>query len=112
MPARFDLSTPANQAKLDAVERFASLADEAGISLVHLALAFVLQHPGVTTPIIGPRTMEQLESQLGAVDVRLTTDLLDRIDEIVAPGQTLGDDGNAYVTEALSNPLLRRRRTA
>ncbi|KJE77120.1 aldo/keto reductase [Ferrimicrobium acidiphilum] len=112
MPARFDLSAPANQAKLDAVERFASLADEAGISLVHLALAFVLQHPGVTTPIIGPRTMEQLESQLGAVDVRLTTDLLDRIDEIVAPGQTIGDDGNAYVTEALSNPWLRRRRTA
>jgi aryl-alcohol dehydrogenase-like predicted oxidoreductase len=110
MPARFDLSLPANQAKLEAVERFALLADELGISLVHLALAFVLTHPGVTTPIVGPRTMEQLEGQLGAVDVRLSDEVMDRIDAIVAPGQTIGDDGNAYVTEALTNPFLRRRR--
>ncbi|MDQ2894045.1 MAG: aldo/keto reductase [Actinomycetota bacterium] len=112
MPGRFDLSTPANQAKLDAVENLALLAEQSGVSLVHLALAFVMQHPAVTAPIIGPRTMEQLESQLGAGDVQLSTDMLDRIDEIVAPGRTIADDGNAYVTDPLTDPFLRRRRTA
>ena len=111
MPGRYDLSRPGNQAKLDAVEDFALLAEEAGLSLVHLAVAFVLQHPGVTAPIIGPRTMEQLESQLGAVDVRLSTDVLDRIDEIVAPGTIVGGE-SPYVTPALTDPFLRRRRTA
>ncbi len=111
MPDRFDLSKPTNQAKLDAVEEFALLAEETGVSLVHLALAFVLQHPGVTAPIIGPRTAEQLDSQLGAVDVRLTTEVLDRIDEIVAPGRTVSDE-NPYGSDALSDPFLRRRRTA
>ena len=69
--------------------RWGSWPTNAGMSLVHLALAFVLQHPAVTAPIIGPRTMDQLESQLGAIDVTLTTDVLDRIDEIVPPGVTL-----------------------
>jgi aryl-alcohol dehydrogenase-like predicted oxidoreductase len=88
IPDRFDLSLPANQAKLDAVERLAQLAEEAGLSLVHLAIAFVLEHPAVTAAIIGPRTMDQLESQLGAADVVLDEKLLDRIDEIVPPGRT------------------------
>ena len=70
-----------------------------------------MQHPAVTAPIIGPRTMEHLESQLGAVDVQLSTDVLDRIDEIVAPGSNVGDDGNGYATDALTDPFLRRRRT-
>ena len=112
MPARFDTSTPANQAKLDVVEQLAVLAEESGLSLIHLALAFVIQHPGVTAPIIGPRTMEQLETQLGATEVTLSTDVLDRIDEIVAPGSNVGDQDNGYVTDALSDPFLRRRRTA
>lgn len=112
MPDRFDLSKPANQVKLDAVEDLAVIAEETGISLVHLALAFVMQHPAVTAPIIGPRTMEQLESQLGAADVHLGADVLDRIDRIVPPGQSVADDGNTYVTDALRNPFLRRRRTA
>ncbi len=77
---------PANQRKLDAAEQLAQLAEEAGLTLVHLALAFVLEHPAVTAAIIGPRTMEQLESQLGAADVQLDARLLDRIDEIVPPG--------------------------
>jgi aryl-alcohol dehydrogenase-like predicted oxidoreductase len=111
MPDRFDLSKPGNQAKLDAVEDLAVLAEQSGMSLVHLALAFVMQHPAVTAPIIGPRTMEQLDSQLGAVDVQLSADVLDRIDEIVRPGRTVADDGNTYVTDALTNPFLRRRRT-
>jgi aryl-alcohol dehydrogenase-like predicted oxidoreductase len=67
----------------------AVLAEQTEISLIHLALAFVIQHPAVTAPIIGPRTMQHLESQLGAVDVTLSTDVLDRIDEIGPPGVTL-----------------------
>jgi aryl-alcohol dehydrogenase-like predicted oxidoreductase len=112
MPGRYDLSAPGNQRKLDAADALAVLAEEAGITLVHLALAFVLQHPAVTSPIIGPRTMEHLESQLGAVDVALTTDVLDRIDEIVPPGTTLSAADQGYVPPSLSDPFLRRRRTA
>lgn len=112
MPARYDLSNPDNQRKLDAAEDLAVLAEEAGVTLVHLALAFVLQHPAVTAPIVGPRTMEQLESQLGAVDVTLTPDVLDRIDEIVPPGVTLAKGDEGYVPPTLSDPFLRRRRTA
>jgi aryl-alcohol dehydrogenase-like predicted oxidoreductase len=111
LPDRFDLSNPANQRKLDAVDAFAELAEKAGLSLIHLALAFVLQHPAVTAPIIGPRTMEHLESQLGAVDVTLTSDVLDRIDEIVPPGVTLSATDQGYVPPALADPFLRRRRT-
>ena len=69
MPGPLRPVDPENQAKLEAAEALAVLAEEAGITLVHLALAFVLQHPAVTAPIIGPRTMDQLETQLGAVDV-------------------------------------------
>src|SRR6202046_5212933 len=72
IPQRFDMSLPGNRAKLEAAEKLAVLADEAGISLIHLALAFVTSHPAVTSAIIGPRTMEHLESQLGAADVVLT----------------------------------------
>jgi aryl-alcohol dehydrogenase-like predicted oxidoreductase len=112
MPARYDLSTPDNQRKLDAADALAVLAEQAGISLIHLALAFVIQHPAVTAPIIGPRTMQHLESQLGAVDVTLSTDVLDRIDEIVPPGVTLSRSDAGYLAPALSDPFLRRRRTA
>ena len=112
MPARYDLSNPDNQRKLEAADALAVLADNAGIPLVHMALAFVLQHPAVTAPIIGPRTMEQLESQLGAVDLTLTTDVLDQIDEIVPPGVTLARADNGYLPPALQDPFLRRRRTS
>jgi aryl-alcohol dehydrogenase-like predicted oxidoreductase len=112
LPARYDLSKPENQRKLDAADALALLADEAGIPLVHLSLAFVLQHPAVTAPIIGPRTMEHLDSQLGAADVVLSTDVLDRIDEIVPPGVTLSRSDEGYVPPALEDPFLRRRRTA
>jgi len=112
MPARYDLDGPANQAKLEAADSLAELAEDSGMSLVHLALAFVLQHPAVTAPIIGPRTMEQLESQLGAADVTLSSDVLDRIDEIVPPGVTLSRTDAGYVSPAVQEPFLRRRRTA
>jgi len=113
LPGRYDMSKPANQAKLDAVEELALLAEDAGITLIHLALAFTLAHPAVTSPIIGPRTMEQLESQLGAVDVTLGEDILDRIDKIVPPGVTLNREADSgYLPVALREPVLRRRRTA
>jgi aryl-alcohol dehydrogenase-like predicted oxidoreductase len=112
MPARYDLSDPANQRKLDAADALAELAEKAGVSLIHMALAFTLAHPAVTAPIIGPRTTEQLESQLGAADVTLSTEVLDQIDEIVPPGVTLASVDAGYVSPALSDPLLRRRRTA
>jgi len=112
LPQRYDLSRPENQRKLEAADALARLADQAGLPLIHLAIAFVLQHPAVTAPIIGPRTMDHLESQLGAVDVTLTRDILDQIDEIVPPGTTISSGDRGYLPPALTNPLLRRRRTA
>jgi aryl-alcohol dehydrogenase-like predicted oxidoreductase len=87
--ARFDMSSPANQRKLDIVEELAQLAEQTGITLIELAIAFVLNHPGVTSAIVGPRTMEQLESYLPATDITLSTDVLDRIDKLLPPGVTL-----------------------
>ena len=77
---------------------------------MHLALAFVLAHPAVTAPIIGPRTMEQLETQLGAVDVRLSDEILDRIDEIARPGVNVTGGETGYIPPSLTDPRLRRRR--
>jgi aryl-alcohol dehydrogenase-like predicted oxidoreductase len=109
LPARYDLSRPANQRKLEAADALGALADEAGISLVHLALAFVINHPAVTAAIIGPRTKEQLESQLGAVDIELDDALLDRIDEIVAPGTNVDPADMGWQNPALE-PSARRRK--
>jgi Aldo/keto reductase family len=71
-----------------------------------------MQHPGVTAPIIGPRTMEHLQSQMGAAQVTLSIDLLDRIDEIVPPGVTIASSDGGYQPPALGDPFLRRRRSA
>jgi aryl-alcohol dehydrogenase-like predicted oxidoreductase len=108
LPARYDLSLPANQEKLDAADALASLADEAGMTLIHMALAFVVNHPAVTAAIIGPRTMEQLESQLGAADVELDAAVLDRIDEIVAPGRTINPTDEGWANPALQAHARRR----
>jgi len=105
---RFDLDLPENQRKLDAADQLGELADEAGLSLVEMAIAFVLRHPAVTAPIIGPRTMEHLESQLAAADVVLTDDVLDRIDEIVPPGLTLNPADNGWVSPSLQAAARRR----
>ncbi|MFN8082711.1 MAG: aldo/keto reductase [Dermatophilaceae bacterium] len=105
---RFDLSTPANQRKLDLVEDLAVLAEQAGLSMVDMAIAFVIRHPGVTSAIVGPRTMEQLESYLPALEVTLTDDVLDRIDEIVSPGVTVNPDDDSYGQHELV-PAARRR---
>lgn len=109
-PGRFSIDEPGNAAKLEAAEALAALADEAGVSLIHLALAFVLEHPAVTSAIIGPRTMEHLDGLLGADDVKLSDDVLDRIDKIVPPGVTLVERDAGYVPPSLSDPALRRRR--
>ncbi len=108
VPARYDLSNPTNQRKVELADAFGRLADEAGLSLVHMAIAFALNHPAVTSAIIGPRTMEHFEEQLGAVTLRLDAGLLDRIDEIVPPGTgiTLPDPG--WPNPALAPESLRR----
>ena len=109
IPQRYDLSLPENQRKLEAADPLAELADASDLTLIHLAIAFVLHHPAVTAAIIGPRTMEQLESQLGAVDVRLDTAMLDRIDEIVPPGTTFTLADSGWTPPAVADPALRRR---
>jgi aryl-alcohol dehydrogenase-like predicted oxidoreductase len=108
LASRFDLSLPENQRKLEATEQLAKLAGEAGMSLIEMAIAFVLRHPVVTSAIIGPRTMEHLESQLTAADVELPGDVLDRIDEIVPPGVTLNPADNGWVSPALAATARRR----
>jgi aryl-alcohol dehydrogenase-like predicted oxidoreductase len=108
IPDRYDLSIPANQAKLEAADALGRLADETGISLIDMALAFVIRHPAVTAAIIGPRTMEQLESQLGAADVVLDTAVLDRIDEIVAPGTNVNPADAGWTNPALVAAARRR----
>jgi len=108
LPQRFDLSLPGNQRKLEATEQLAQLAEDAGMTLIEMALAFVINHPAVTAAIIGPRTMEQLESQLTAADVTLSADVLDRIDEIVPPGTNLNAGDAGWSNPALE-PSARRR---
>jgi aryl-alcohol dehydrogenase-like predicted oxidoreductase len=110
LPARFDPRLPGNAVKLEAAEKLAVLAEEAGLSLIHLAIAFVLEHPAVTSAIIGPRTMEQLESQLGAAKVTLTDEVLDRIDEIVPPGTDLNPADAGYLPPSITDAARRRRR--
>ncbi len=108
LTARYDLSLPVNQRKLEVADAAAVLAEDAGLSLIELAIAFVLRHPAVSSAIIGPRTIEHLESQLGAADVEVTTDVLDRIDEINAPGTTINPADNGWISPALE-PAARRR---
>ena len=109
VPQRFDMSLPGNQRKLEAVSALAELADDAGMSLIEMALAFVINHPAVTAAIIGPRTIEHLESQLGAAERRLSPEILDRIDEIVAPGVNVNPSDRGWDPPWLTDPSLRRR---
>jgi aryl-alcohol dehydrogenase-like predicted oxidoreductase len=108
LPQRYDLSLPANQRKLEAADALAELAEEAGMTLIEMAIAFVMRHPAVTAPIIGPRTMEQLESQLPAADVELSDELLDRVDTIVPPGVNLNPADGGWPNPALESPARRR----
>ncbi|MBE9373871.1 aldo/keto reductase [Saccharopolyspora sp. HNM0983] len=107
---QFDPDNPDNAAKMDAVESLVQLAGDLGLSLIELALAFVLRHPAVTSPIIGPRTGEQLESQLTAAEIRLDEATMNRIDEIVPPGTNLNPADAGWTPAPLADPALRRRR--
>ncbi|MGW7619255.1 aldo/keto reductase [Streptomyces antimycoticus] len=98
-----------DERKLDTVERLIPLAEEAGLSLTHLAMAFAITHPAVTSAIIGPRTMEQLEDLLAGAAVTLDDDVLDRIDQIVAPGTDIGPLDVSYTPPAVERAALRRR---
>ncbi|MFD8641574.1 aldo/keto reductase [Streptomyces zaomyceticus] len=108
-PHRFDPALPGNAAKLDAVEEFVVLADEIGCSLPELAVAFAAAHPAVTSVILGPRTMDQLEGLLKGAFVVLTDEVLDRIDAIVPPGTNLYRADGVWQPPALTEPSLRRR---
>ena len=108
-PQKFDEGDPATARKLDAVERLTKLADDAGISLPELAVAFVLAHPAVTSAIIGPRTMEQLTGQLGAAGIHLSGDVLDAIDTIVPPGTDIVIGEAGYLPPTFTDKAARRR---
>lgn len=109
MPQRFDLAIPSNRARLDAVEQLAKVADEAGLTMIQLALGFVTAHPAVTSAIIGPRTLDHLHAQLAAADTVLSADILDAIDAIVAPGVDLAAHEKFDTPPSLLDPSLRRR---
>ena len=109
VPGRYDLSLPGNQRKLEVVNELSALANDASLTLIEMSLAFVLEHPAVSSAIIGPRTIEQLESQLSAPSVRLESDVLDRIDEIVPPGTNLNSDDAGWSPSVLTNARKRRR---
>ena len=109
LPDRFNMTLPHNRARLDAVERLAKVAAEAGLTMIQLALGFVTAHPGVTAALIGPRTPEHLHAQLAAADTVLPADVLDAIDGIVAPGVDLAAHEKSDTPPALLDPSLRRR---
>jgi aryl-alcohol dehydrogenase-like predicted oxidoreductase len=109
LPQRYDMSIPANQAKLAAAEALGALAEESGMTLIEMALAFVTNHPAVTAAIIGPRTMEHLESQLPALERTLSADVLDRIDEIVPPGTNVNPNDTGWDAPWLTDASQRRR---
>lgn len=109
LPQRYDMSIPGNQRKLEAVNALSEVAGGAGISLLEMALAFVTGHPAVTAAIIGPRTMEQLESQLPALEGSLAADVLDRIDEIVPPGVNVNPTDRGWDPPWIADSSLRRR---
>jgi aryl-alcohol dehydrogenase-like predicted oxidoreductase len=109
MPQRFDPERPGVARKLDLIPQLESVAGDAGISLTHMALAFTLSHPAVSAAIIGPRTMEQLEGLIGAGDVALDDDTLDRIDKLVPPGTNVNDADGGWVSPAVAQAWRRRR---
>ena len=109
-PAAYDAGNPANAAKLDAADALGALADQTGLTLIQMAVAFATRHPAVTAAIIGPRTMEHLDSYLAADGIELSTDVLDRIDEIVPPAVTINVADNMWNigTTALEAAFRRR----
>lgn len=110
--SQFGFAYLSDEQRLDAVERLIPVAEDAGVPLTHMAMAFVIGHPGVTSAIIGPRTIEQLEDLLASVEVGLSDEILDRIDQIVPPGTDIGRLDMAYDPPAILRAPLRRRPVA
>ena len=110
LPSRYDMSIPANQAKLEAAQALGEIAEQAGMSLIEMSIAFVTSHPAVTAAIIGPRTMEQLESQLSVLErPTLGGELLDQIDEVVPPGTNINQADTGWDPPWLTDASRRRR---
>ena len=109
MPSRFDPAIPGNKLKLEKVTSLAALAGQAGVSLTHMAVSFTLSHPGVTSAIVGPRTLPQLEDILQGADLELGDGLLDAIDKIVQPGENLNEADGGWKPPSLADSRLRRR---
>jgi aryl-alcohol dehydrogenase-like predicted oxidoreductase len=107
---RYDLSLEVNQRKIAVVDQLSALAEEANLTLIEMSIAWVLEHPAISAAIIGPRTMEHLESQLPAAEVQLDSDLLDKIDEIVPPGTNINPADAGWQPSVLSRPNMRRKR--
>ncbi|HTU95551.1 MAG TPA: aldo/keto reductase [Solirubrobacteraceae bacterium] len=108
IPGRYDLSLPENQRKLEVADALAKVAEDAGITLIEMAIAFVIRHPAVTAAIIGPRTMDHLESQMTAADIELSDEVLDKIDAIVPPGVNVNAADGGWPNPGLE-PAARRR---
>jgi aryl-alcohol dehydrogenase-like predicted oxidoreductase len=108
-PHLFDMTRAKNQQKLDLIEQLDAVARAAGMTLMHMAIAFTCAHPAVTSAIIGPRTLEQLDGLLEGADISLSHDVLDAIDAIVPAGVTISPDDDGYVAPAIDNKFLRRR---
>jgi aryl-alcohol dehydrogenase-like predicted oxidoreductase len=98
-----------DERRLDALEQLIPVAEEAGLSLTHMAVAFVMAHPGVTSAILGPRTMQHLDDLLAGANVALNDEILDRIDKIVPPGTDVGPLDAGYNPPAITQASLRRR---
>jgi aryl-alcohol dehydrogenase-like predicted oxidoreductase len=111
-PGAYDAANPVNAAKLDAADALGALADQAGLTLVQMAVAFVVSHPAVTSAIIGPRTMEHLDGYLAADGIELSLDVLDRIDAIVPPGVTINVADNMWSVGTRALDAASRRRPA
>jgi aryl-alcohol dehydrogenase-like predicted oxidoreductase len=109
IPQRYDMALPENQQKLELADALAELAEDNGMSLIEMAIAFTIEHPGVTSAIIGPRTMEHLTGQLGAADIKLSTEVLDAIDTIVPPGTNLNAADSGYAPPSITASWRRRR---
>ena len=107
--SRFPFKHLQDERRLDAVEQLIEVADGAGLPLAHMAMAFAIAHPGVTSAILGPRTPEQLDDLLAGAETVLSADTLDAIDAIVAPGTDVGRLDMAYDPPAITDTRLRRR---
>jgi aryl-alcohol dehydrogenase (NADP+) len=110
--ARYMPTVFSNERRLDVVEELVPLAAEAGLTMPHLAMAFAISHPGVTSALLGARTMAQLDDLIAGMDTVLTDDVLDRIDEIVPPGTDVGTLDQAYVPPSITRTELRRRQVS